>query len=262
LRFFCGCCIIRASIGRRCRRILCSLLVAHPAACLILGVSLSMAKEILIIENEGLLAAMFGKSLLRKGYAVTFLETKAALKRLRTQKPNLVLLETPPAQTLDTCRSLRALSTAPIIVLQDPRDPLEEMDGVEYLTQPLDFREVLTAVENALNRQKRRTKRRPKVIRCGDLVLDLQTHRLNKGEQVYRLTPKEFLLLKMFMSSPGQFVSHKAIMQEVWDTDYLDDLRTLHVHISWLRKKIEDTPAHPTCLRTVRGLGYRFDPAL
>ena len=221
-----------------------------------------MAKEILIIENEGLVAGMLRKSLVRKGYVITVLEPKEALRRMRKHKPNLVLLEAPSAsaQTVEICRSLRDLSAAPIIAFLDPPAEVEEMEGVEHLTKPLNFREVLVAVENALNRQIRRAKRRPRVMRCGDLKLDLQTQRLTKGEQVYRLTPKEFLLLKMFMSSPGQLLSHKVIMNEVWNTDYLDDLRTLHVHISWLRKKIQNTPDEPACLRTVRGVGYRFDP--
>ena len=228
---------------------------------LALEASLRVAKEILIVENEGLVAGMLSKSLVRRGYVVTVVEDKDALKAVRKRRPSLVLLEasSTPAQTTEMCRSLRDVSAIPIIALLDPPAEVEEMEGVEHLTKPLDFREVLAAVENALNRQKRRTKRGPRVIRCGDLKLDLQTQRLSKGEQVYRLTPKEFLLLKMFMSNPGQLLSHKAIMKEVWDTDYLDDLRTLHVHVSWLRKKIAPPPDQSACLRTVRGAGYRFD---
>jgi DNA-binding response OmpR family regulator len=221
-----------------------------------------MAKEILIIENEGLVAGMLSKSLKRKGYEPTPLDTKAALKHLRQHKPSLVILEAPAAaaQTFDVCRSLRELCTTPIIVLLDPPADVEEMEGVEYLTKPLDFRTVLAVVEDALNRQRRRIKRRPRVLRCGDLKLDLQTQRLTNGGQMYRLTPKEFLLLQMFMSSPGQVLSYKVIMKEVWKTDYLDDLRTLQVHISWLRKKIQNALDQPAYLRTVRGVGYRFEP--
>jgi two-component system alkaline phosphatase synthesis response regulator PhoP len=96
-------------------------------------------------------------------------------------------------------------------------------------------------------------------LRCGNLSLDLRTQCLTKGQQRYRLTPKEFLLLKMFMSKPGQVLSHKAIMKEVWYTDYLGDTRTLYVHVNWIRKKIEDMPGSPVSLRTVRGVGYRFE---
>jgi len=220
-----------------------------------------MAKEILIIENEGLVAGLLSKTLLRKGYEITVLEHREALKRVRKRKANLVLLEAATATTeaAKTCRALRDLTSAPIIVLGDSPIDLDDVEGIECLTKPLDFRQVLSVVEDALRRQRKRTKRKPRVLRCGELTLDLPTRRLTNGEQRYRLTPKEFLLLQMFMSNPGQVLSHKAIMREVWSTDYLDDLRTLYVHVSWLRSKIEDEPKQPVLLRTVRGVGYRFE---
>jgi DNA-binding response OmpR family regulator len=123
----------------------------------------------------------------------------------------------------------------------------------------VDFRALLTAVENALKRQRSGKTRTLRVLRRGELALDLQTRYLTKGENRYRLTPKEFLLLKLFMSKPGLVLSHKVILKEVWNTEYEGDIRTLHVHVSWLRKKIEDTPGKPVRLRTVRGVGYRFE---
>jgi DNA-binding response OmpR family regulator len=220
-----------------------------------------MAKEILIIENEGLIAGLLSKTLRRKGYEITVLEHKEALKRMRKRKASLVLLEAATATTeaAKTCRALRDWTTAPIIVLGDPSIELDDVEGIDCLTKPLDFRQVLAVVEDALGRERKRTKRKPRVLRCGDLTLDLRARRLTNGERRYRLTPKEFLLLRMFMSNPGQVLSHKAIMKEVWNTDYLDDLRTLYVHVSWLRSKIEDNSKQPLLLRTVRGVGYRFE---
>ena len=220
-----------------------------------------MAKEILIIENEGLIAGLLSRTLVRKGYNIAVLEHSEALKRVRKRKASLVLLEAPTAasEAARTCQALRDLTTAPIIVLVEPSIELDPVEGVECLRKPLDFRQVLATVEDALRRQRKRTKRKPRVLRCGDLSLDLQTRRLTKGEHCHHLTPKEFLLLQMFMSHPGQVLTHKAIMKEVWSTDYLDDLRTLHVHISWLRKKIEDNSKQPALLRTLRGVGYRFE---
>jgi two-component system response regulator RegX3 len=220
-----------------------------------------MAKEILIIENEGLIAGLLSKTLLRKGYDITILEHKEALKRMRKRKASLVLLEAATATTeaAKTCRVLRDLTTAPIIVLADPSVELDDVEGIDCLTKPLDFRQVLAVVEDALGRQRKRTKRKPRVLRCGALTLDLRARRLSNGERRYRLTPKEFLLLQMFMSNPGKVLSHKVIMKKVWNTDYLDDLRTLYVHVSWLRKKIEDNSKQPLLLRTVRGVGYRFE---
>jgi DNA-binding response OmpR family regulator len=220
-----------------------------------------MAKEILIIENEGFIAGLLSKSLLRKGYDISILEHDDALKRARKHKASLVLLEAPAsgAEASKTCRFLRDATAAPIIALTESPAHLEEIDGVECLTKPVVFRELLKTVENTLKRQRGPRKRRVHVLRCGNLALHLKNHSLIKGDDRYRLTPKEFSLLKLFMRNPGKVLTHKAIMKHVWNTDYLDDLRTLYVHVSWIRKKIEDAPEKPSYLRTVRGVGYRFE---
>ena len=220
-----------------------------------------MAKHILIVENEGLIAGLLSRSLSQKGYDLTVLEPKDVLKRVRVRRTSLVLLDglPTPAQTLKTCQSLRDLTSAPILVLTEPPLDLDlDLDGAKCLTKPLDVREFLVAIESALTHRGRRSARALRVLRRGGLVLDLRTRRLTRGDERYHLTPKEHALLRMFMRHPGQVLNHEAIMREVWDTDYTDDLRTLHVHVSWLRKKIEENPKQPVRLRTVRGVGYRF----
>jgi DNA-binding response OmpR family regulator len=100
----------------------------------------------------------------------------------------------------------------------------------------------------------------PKTRICaGDLALDPDRGTLQKGERAMQLRPKECALLALFMRNRGKVLRRPEIMQKVWDTDYLDDTRTLNVHVCWLRAKIEDDPHHPCYLRTVRGVGYRFD---
>ena len=94
---------------------------------------------------------------------------------------------------------------------------------------------------------------------AGDLSLNLESRHLTKGELTYKLTPKEFELLKAFMRNPGRVLSRKYLMKKVWETDYVGDTRTLDVHIRRLREKIEDNPSNPLYLRTVRGVGYRFE---
>jgi DNA-binding response OmpR family regulator len=220
-----------------------------------------MAKEILIIEDEGFIAGLLGRNLAQKGYALAILESKQAMQQARKHKPSLVLLEAPAhaGEAFAMCQHIRDTLTAPIIVLTEPAAYLDDLEGVECLTKPVDFRALLGAVENALKRQRSGKTRTLRVLRRGELALDLQTRLLTKGAQRYRLTPKEFLLLKLFMTKPGQVLTHKAILKEVWNTEYDGDIRTLHVHISWLRRKIEDTPREPARLRTVRGVGYRFE---
>jgi DNA-binding response OmpR family regulator len=220
-----------------------------------------MTKEILIIEDEGFIAGLLGRNLAQKGYTLARLECKQAAQQARRHKPSLVLLEAPanPGEALEICQHIRETLAAPIIVLTESGAYVDELEGVECLTKPVDFRTLLGAVENALKRQRSTKTRVVRVLRRGELALDLQTRLLARGDRRYHLTPKEFLLLKLFMSKPGQVLTHKTILREVWNTEYDGDIRTLHVHVSWLRRKIEDIPNEPTRLRTVRGVGYRFE---
>lgn len=96
-------------------------------------------------------------------------------------------------------------------------------------------------------------------LQAGHLVLDVDVRCVIKDGMAEHLTFKECALMEMFMSNEGEVLTRKRLMKEVWDTDYLGDTRTLDVHIRWLREKIEDDPSDPILLRTVRGVGYRFE---
>jgi DNA-binding response OmpR family regulator len=96
------------------------------------------------------------------------------------------------------------------------------------------------------------------ILRVDDLTFNLQTRCVHRGDRVNRLTPKQALLLQVFMEHAGQTLTRKFLMTTVWNTDYMGDTRTLDVHVRWLREKIEDNPSQPRYLRTVRGIGYRL----
>jgi DNA-binding response OmpR family regulator len=96
-------------------------------------------------------------------------------------------------------------------------------------------------------------------FKAGDLHLNVETRQLIKNGNVHRLTPKLCALLKTFIIHRGKVLSRQFIMKEVWETDYIDDTRTLEVHVCLLRKHIEDDRKQPTYVRTVHGVGYRFD---
>lgn len=113
-----------------------------------------------------------------------------------------------------------------------------------------------------MSRKGKKPARAPQVLTVDDLRLDLKNRELQNGHGTIRLTPKECRLLATFMRYPNKVLSHKFIMREVWETDYIGDMRTLQVHVSWLRRKIEENPRRPIRLRTVRGVGYRFSAQL
>lgn len=104
-----------------------------------------------------------------------------------------------------------------------------------------------------------RDKKPSRQLRAENLILDVDVRCVVKDGVANHLTFKECALLELFMSNEGEVLTRKRLMKEVWDTDYLGDTRTLDVHIRWLREKIEDDPSGPILLRTVRGVGYRFE---
>jgi len=101
--------------------------------------------------------------------------------------------------------------------------------------------------------------KKPEVLRVADLTLDMGRRQLKGRGGTTKLTPKEYQLLAFFMANPGKVLSRKLLMKKVWETDYLGDMRTLYVHISRLRRKIERISGGSWRLRAVRGMGYRFD---
>ena len=101
-------------------------------------------------------------------------------------------------------------------------------------------------------------KRPPSVMELDDLVLHQARQEVIVNGKAYHLTPKECQLLATFMQHPGKILTREFLMREVWETDFTDDMRTVVVHVSWLRKKIEEDPSRPQLIQTVRGMGYVF----
>ena len=127
------------------------------------------------------------------------------------------------------------------------------MGAIFILTPPFTSRKLFSRIRSILRSDEGET------MQAGRLTLNLGTRRVNSGSKERRLNPKEFELLKIFMRSPGRVLSRRFLMKKIWKTDYVGDTRTLDVHIHWLRGKIEENPSSPKYLRTVRGVGYRFE---
>ena len=102
-------------------------------------------------------------------------------------------------------------------------------------------------------------KKSPDILKVNGLTLDLDNSRVTGDNGVHHLTPMECRLLKTFMTYPGKVLSRKLLMRKVWRTDYMGDTRTLEVHICWLRRKIEKDTRHPQYIKTVKGIGSRFE---
>jgi DNA-binding response OmpR family regulator len=183
------------------------------------------------------------------------------------KKPDVVVLDVmmPQMDGWDVCRILRQKSTVPILMLTALGDEVDRILGLElgaddYLTKPFSSRELIARLKALLRRVEldRHQLAVDDRVTVGDLRLEFNTRRAFKGDQELILRQKEFELLSLLLSRPGEVITRAEFFDQVWGTDWLGDTRTLDVHIRWLREKIEADPSQPRLIQTVRGIGYRF----
>jgi DNA-binding response OmpR family regulator len=217
-----------------------------------------MTVQILFVEQDESPVNSFSQRLLEKGYAVTVVNSaKEASSQLRAGKHDVLILDSAPpdpdGREIYQALYKRMRGVSVILITDGDREIDETMQVDFHLCRPFTIRKLV-------NRIKKLEERRLKeILRMGDLTLDARKRIVTKGDREYRLTPKQAKLLEIFVRSAGEVLSRKTLMKEVWHTDYLGDTRTLDVHVRWLREKIEDDPSSPIYLRTVRGVGYRFE---
>ncbi len=223
--------------------------------------------RVLLVDDEAKLTGPLKTSFERAGYAVSVAhDGHTGLSMALIEAPDVVVLDVmmPGLDGWQVCQAIRQRSPVPIIMLTALDDGMDRIKGLElgaddYLVKPFGFRELEAHVRAMLRRVNLDTgKDRPQRIVAGDITLDLDAHRvLRRGEEV-ALRQKEYEILTLMMTNLGTVITRERLFDEVWGTDWLGDTRTLDVHMSWLRAKLEDDAAHPIYLQTVRGVGYRF----
>ncbi len=216
-----------------------------------------MTLRILFVEKDITTADLLMPSLERKGYKVSVVHTlRQAASRIRALCPDLLIMDIASfgARGYKVSDTVRArLEGVPTILLLERGHASAGSAAEAYMTPPFTSRKLLYRIKKVAQHLTRRE------IRAGHLAVDPQTRTLRKGEKVMHLRPKEADLLRLFLASPGRVISRQELMKQIWQTDYVGDTRTLSVHVRWLRLKIEDDPSSPCYLRTVRGVGYRFE---
>jgi DNA-binding response OmpR family regulator len=196
-----------------------------------------------------------------------------ALRLARVAQPNLILLDVrlPHMDGFTVCRTLRRGSTVPIILMTTGGRERERIRSLELgadacLERPFSFRELLARVRTVLCRRGLNSGNGSspgKRIVVGDIVLDRATRQVWRAGRPVHLRRREFDLLRVLMENAGQAVSRRESLNRVWGEDWVGCPRTLDVHVCWLREKLEDDPAAPQYIQTLRGYGHRFvDPAL
>ena len=223
--------------------------------------------HILLIDDEKKLTDPLQASFERAGYDISVAhDGHTGLSMALVEKPDVIVLDVmmPGLDGWQVCQAIRQHSTVPIIMLTALDDSTDRIKGLEigaddYLVKPFGFSE-LEAHIRAMLRRVTLDRGDPvaKHIAAGDIVLDLEAHTVMKDDEPVTLRQKEFEILTLLMTNIGKVVTRERLFDEVWGTDWLGDTRTLDVHMSWLRAKLEDDPANPVHLQTVRGVGYRF----
>jgi two-component system KDP operon response regulator KdpE len=221
---------------------------------------------ILIVDDEPQIRRVLLTTLTSEVYAVVEAKSgEEALEKMRSERPDLVLLDTnmPGMSGLETCREIRRTSDVSIIMVtvrNTERDKVMALDAGadDYVVKPFGTEELMARIRAALRRSGPVDS--PPPFASSDLTIDFTSRTVTVKGQPVRLTPKEFELLRYLAANQGKALAHRRLLQAVWGPDYGEETEYLRVFINQLRKKIEPNPRHPKYIHTEPWVGYRFDP--
>ena len=214
--------------------------------------------QIFLIESSRANAPSFAPALEKKGYVVfVFHKVKDALDAADEESLDMLVLDAASmrmAGTRLTRRARAVLGNVPIILISPDGTRPDPGSGASLtLVHPFTPRKLLNRIARLLPGDERYS------LEVGPIKLNLAQCKVHCLDRQTRLTPKQAQLLEVFMQNPGRLMTRKRLIRQVWHTDYTGDTRTLDVHMSWLRHAIEPDPKNPRFLKTIRGMGYRFD---
>ena len=223
----------------------------------------------LVVEDEESFVEALQVGLKREGFRVEVArDGMQALDIFDVIRPDLVLLDVmlPKMSGIDVCRQLRKRSQVPIIMVTAKSSEIDTVVGLEvgaddYIAKPYRLRELVARMRAVLRRAPldRAGELSEGALVVGDISLDPEQHEVFiKGEHV-ALPLKEFELLHLLLANAGRVLPRETLIDRVWGSDYVGDTKTLDVHVKRLRAKIEDDPAHPKKIVTIRGLGYKYE---
>lgn len=221
-----------------------------------------------MVEDDAAVREGLQLALRRQGHVVRTAESgELGIELLVHHRPDIVVLDLmlPGMDGFETCRRMRASGPVPIIMLTARSDDFDIVAGLEagaddYVAKPVEPRVLDARIRAVLRRAVAERPSEPSEPeeRHGDLVIDRSSLEVTKRGAAVSLTPTELKLLLELSRTPGQVYSRRQILSAVWDHDYLGDSRLVDACVQRLRAKIEDVPAKPEYVQTVRGFGYRF----
>jgi DNA-binding response OmpR family regulator len=222
--------------------------------------------KILVVDDEPALRDTVGYALRQEGFQVEVREDGGSgLEAALANSFDLVILDLvlPGLSGTEVCRRLRAQSAIPIVMLTARGAEVDRVVGLEigaddYVTKPFSMAELIGRVRAILRRRELDRSGGGRVRRVGDLELNSSRHTVTRDGEAVSLTPSEFRLLDFLAGEPERVFSRREIMQHLWESSYVGDQRACDIHISNLRRKLEDDPANPRRIVTVRGVGYKL----
>lgn len=232
-----------------------------------------MTQRILLVEDEESISGPLAFLLEREGFEITVADTGPDAVRLFEESSyDLILLDLmlPGLPGTEVCRTIRAVSPVPIIMLTAKDSEVDIVVGLElgaddYITKPYSTRELLARVRAALRRSatpadaEAASSDSDGVLDELDVRLDTERHTVRvRGEEV-AMPLREFQLLELLMRNSGRVLTRGQLIDLIWGSDYYGDTKTLDVHVKRIRSRIETDPKSPRILSTVRGVGYRFN---
>lgn len=223
--------------------------------------------RVLVVEDEKNLREPLVYLLQREGYDVIEAEDgNAALDAFRTHGADLVLLDLmlPGLSGNEVCKAIRLESTVPVIMVTAKDTEIDKVVGLEigaddYVTKPYSTRELLARMKAVLRRGAEPQVAELGLLKAGPVVMDIERHVVTVNGEKIQMPLKEFELLELLMENVNRVLTRGQIIDRVWGSNYFGDTKTLDVHVKRIRTKIEEDPARPRYLVTVRGLGYKFE---
>ena len=224
-------------------------------------------RRVLVVEDELMVAEVVERYLRRDGYLVRVVhDGHSALSESERFAPDLIVLDVmlPGIDGIEVCRRLRERSAMPVIMLTARGEEVDKLVGLgigadDYVTKPFSPRELVARVAAVLRRSDVRSGVDGDAIRVDDLRINGRTRTVEDGRGAIQLTAREFDLLFHLARHPGQVFTRDQLMNAVWDYAYAGDTNTVTVHMRRLRSKVERDPSRPRHLKTVWGVGYKFE---
>ena len=224
--------------------------------------------RVLVVEDEESISDPLSYLLRQEGFEVTVAATGPdGLAEFDRNGADIVLLDLmlPGLSGTEVCRTLRARSSVPVIMLTARDSEIDKVVGLElgaddYVTKPFSSRELVARVRAVLRRQGEPSgDEAGSVLEARGVRMDVERHVVSVNGEPISLPLKEFELLELLLRNAGRVLTRGQLIDRVWGSDYVGDTKTLDVHVKRLRAKLEPDPAHPALLVTVRGLGYKLE---